>query len=479
MRRRRGDSEEEHEEPEAPADIGSMLLRMQSGAGNAAVARVLARVEDGEDAGAVLTGERPDAAAEHEELSERERQAVEDRATHSTLLHRLEIAKAHPFAQRIAGELTTYERRLRDAREYGWLGTDAGVLHTELDELESRLERAAREDEAQAALEKVDARRGPLSERAKKAILEHTALDKPGMLVYAPEDVAVLHELHGKLAELQQALRDNRTEVTAARSGLGLLSAPATAFALDAAARLGAGLDKLAIVLAEQEMKLSDVADRHARANAPDRERLNGLMAGLKPELARAAQRAMAGGGSRQEIDYMIKKAWLEQHEQTQRLAKDELWQLVTGFSPREGKVAYFDLPGRMAKFRIHLSLDYGVMRSVGVGDSEHAILDALMGGGAAVTLRSHATAEVLSRSDDRNPRYYHGAGRVTPKREFWETPQGKEVKRNWSANQTALIDAFDAKAWELVKTVHDVLVEREKLKAVVVKTGESLTWAD
>ena len=45
----------------------------------------------------------------------------------------------------------------------------------------------------------------------------------------------------------------------------------------------------------------------------------------------------MADGSSRQEIDYLIKKAWLEQHDQTQLLAKDEVWQLVAGFSPDEG----------------------------------------------------------------------------------------------------------------------------------------------
>ncbi len=98
----------------------------------------------------------------------------------------------------------------------------------------------------------------------------------------------------------------------------------------------------------------------------------------------------MAGGSSRQEIDYLIKRAWLEQHEQTQRLAKDELWQLVAGFSPDEGRVAYFDLPERMGEWRIHLSLDYGVMQAVDVECSESDIRDAIMGGGAAVV---HALA--------------------------------------------------------------------------------------
>ena len=121
----------------------------------------------------------------------------------------------------------------------------------------------------------------------------------------------------------------------------------------------------------------------------------------------------------------------------TQRLAKDEVWQLVAGFSPDEGRVAYFDLPERMGEWRIHLSLDYGVMKAIDVECSESDIRDAIMGGSAGVVMRSHATAEVLGRNDDRNPHYYYGTGKVTPKKDFWSTREGKAAKRNWSANQS------------------------------------------
>src|SRR5919198_1073913 len=89
---------------------------------------------------------------------------------------RLTAAKASPFASRIEAELASFERRLKDAREYGWLGTDAGVLSAELEELEQKLGRAEREQQASAALASVDARRTPLSERVKKAIMEGTAV---------------------------------------------------------------------------------------------------------------------------------------------------------------------------------------------------------------------------------------------------------------------------------------------------------------
>jgi hypothetical protein len=100
------------------------------------------------------------------------------------------------------------------------------------------------------------------------------------------------------------------------------------------------------------------------------------------------------------------------------------------------------------------------------------------MGASAGVVMRSHATAEVLGRNDDRNPRYYYGTSKVTPKKDFWGTREGKAAKRNWSSHQSELIDAFDTKADELVRLVAEVLEERKELKAVVVKVGESLQWA-
>jgi hypothetical protein len=132
-----------------------------------------------------------------------------------------------------------------------------------------------------------------------------------------------------------------------------------------------------------------------------------------------------------------------------------------------------------MGEWRIHLSLDYGVMRAVDVTCSESDVRDAIFGANAAVVLRSHATAEVLGRNDDRNPRFYYGTGKVTPKRDFWSTREGKAVKRNWSALQGELIDAFNDKADEFVAIVDDVLEQRKELKAVVVKVGESLQWAE
>src|SRR5215207_2392690 len=467
MRRRTGEVDEELEEeaegrPPAEGDLGAILMGVQDSAGNAALAGLMAQVESGAvPAESLLPGGAPD------KDSDRERRGIQERATHLALSQRLTKAKAHPHAPRIEGELTSFERRLRDAREYGWLGMDAAALGADMSELEDKLGRAEAEGEALTALAGVDFRRRPLSERLKKAIIERTAVAKPGMALYAPEDLEDLMELHEQFEELQERLIDNGLAVTTCRASLGNMSAATTEDA-----------EKAAVKLAEVELALSEITDRHARANAEDRERLTQLMEGLEPRLRREPRLALADGASRQEIDYLIKRAWLEQHELTQRLAKDEVWQIVAGISPDEGRVAYFDLPERMGDWRIHLSLDYGVMKAVDVDSSESDIRDAIMGASAGVVMRSHATAEVLGRNDDRNPRYYYGTSKVTPKKDFWGTREGKAAKRNWSSHQAELIDAFDTKADELVKLVAEVLEQRLELKAVVVKVGESLQWA-
>ena len=146
-------------------------------------------------------------------------------------------------------------------------------------------------------------------------------------------------------------------------------------------------------------------------------------------------------------------------------------------FKPTEGKVCYFDIRRRMGDWKVHFSLDYGVMRAVDVTCTDSDILDALMGASSPSFLRSHVTAEVLGRADDRNPRYYYKATGMTLKRDFQSTREGKAVERNKKAYEGKLREAFDEKAEELVKTIHDVLEDRKALKSVVEKVGESLRW--
>ena len=101
------------------------------------------------------------------------------------------------------------------------------------------------------------------------------------------------------------------------------------------------------------------------------------------------------------------------------------------------------------------------------------------MGASSPWFLRSHVTAEVLGRDDDRNPRFYYNAASMTLKRDFTDTREGKVVERDKKANEGILRDALNTKADDFVKVIHGVLEERKALKAVVVKVGESLQWAD
>src|SRR5918994_2507129 len=121
MRHRTGEAEDEQEqegEEVAPVDgdLGAILMGVQDSAGNAALAGLVAQVESGQVPPEALLegGGKPDKDAV------RERKGITDRATHMALTQRLAKALAHPRAGRIEGELTAFERRLRDAREYGW-----------------------------------------------------------------------------------------------------------------------------------------------------------------------------------------------------------------------------------------------------------------------------------------------------------------------------------------------------------------------
>ena len=469
MRRRKGENDEELEGeaddlvPGAGGDLGSILLGVQEGAGNHALASMIAQVETGEEpATALLPGRRENGDGGQADLAQR-----------------LAAARANPFAKRLESELEAFTRRLTDASASDFQGTDATVLDSELAEIEDKLGRAEREEQAAATLAAVDRHRAPLSERTKKAILERTALTKPGLMIYAPEDFEALMELHKQLIELEKELIDNNIAVTTVGGSLGGLSDVTTEYVRTAATKLRDDLDKAAVTLGDYELVLKEVSSRHASANAEDREKLNQLMAGLEPRLQREPTMALNEGASRQEIDYLLKTAWLEQHEATQKLSKDEMWQLVTGFSSEEGTTSYFDLPGRMDRWRMHMAVEFGVMQDVDVGCSDSDIRDALFGGQAAVDKRAHVTAEVLGREDARNPSFYYGTSRISPPKGFWGTNEGKVVKRNWSSNQSKMIDAFNDKAVDLVKTVHDVLEDRKSLKAIVVKVGESLKWAN
>ena len=112
----------------------------------------------------------------------------------------------------------------------------------------------------------------------------------------------------------------------------------------------------------------------------------------------------------------------------------------------------YFDLPQRMGNWRIHFSLDYGVMKAVDVAFTEPDVRDALLGASAAVVMRAHATAEVLGRSNDANPHYYYGNGPGHAAQRVLEHAEGQGGRAGTGPSYEAqLMAAFDGQADGLV----------------------------
>ena len=149
-------------------------------------------------------------------------------------------------------------------------------------------------------------------------MLERTAaIAKPGMALYAPEDLETLLELdeapHGAA---QDAYADNAIAVVTARGRRSARSArPRPAYAKSEAVKYAEDVEKAGLLLTEIEKEL-------ARHHGPPRPREHrGPRAAQQadggaraPPTAREPRLAMAGGSGKQEIDYLIKKAWLEQH---------------------------------------------------------------------------------------------------------------------------------------------------------------------
>ena len=371
MRTRTGDAEEDQEkegEELAPVngDLGAILMGVQDSAGNAALAGLVAQVES-------RRGRAGGAAARRQVRRGREggrarAQGHPERGTHLALTQRLTKAKAHARAPRIEGELTAFERRLRDAREYGWIGMDAAALGAEMDELEDKLARAEAEEEALAALASVDLRRKPLSERIKKAIMERTAIAKPGMALYAPEDLEDLGTIGEELTEVQKALTENTIAVVTSRQTLGALSAVATEFARTRRRQPRGGVEKSAV---EARRDRAQAQGDHRAPRA--RERRGPRQAHPADGRPRAAPAPGAAAGDGRRLEHQGDR--LPDQEGLARAARRRPsgWPRTRSGSsspasrPTRAASPTSSSTERMGEWRIHLSLDYGVMKAVDV----------------------------------------------------------------------------------------------------------------
>ncbi len=247
MKERTGELEEEQEQegeerPPAAGDLGAILMGVQDSAGNAALAGLVAQVESGQVPPEALLAGNGQAA---DKDAERERQGIKERATHMALSQRLTLAKgasagqADPWRAALLRAPPARRARVRLARHRR--GRPEGR------DVRARGQAPARRGRGGGARRArprstCAASRSPSA--PKKAILERTAIAKPGMALYALEDFEELQEIGEMLNEMQKALGENATAVVLSRQTLGNLSAVATSFARTAAANLLDQADK-------------------------------------------------------------------------------------------------------------------------------------------------------------------------------------------------------------------------------------------
>ena len=191
--------------PGAGGDLGSILLGVQEGAGNAR-----ARVDD--RAGRDRRGARHRAAP---------RRSARTAAVRRELGQRLARARANPFAKRLESELEAFTRRLTDARASGFRARTPTVLDSELAEIEDKLGRAEREEEAPRRSRPSTATAAPLSERTQEGDHRaHGARPSRAWRSTRPRTSSRSWSSTSSSIELQKQLIDNDIAVTtwAARS---------------------------------------------------------------------------------------------------------------------------------------------------------------------------------------------------------------------------------------------------------------------
>ena len=173
------------------------------------------------------------------------------------------------------------------------------------------------------------------------------------------------------------------------------------------------------------------------------------------------------------EAEYRVKKAWKDAHELRQTIMREDLWELLTGAKPDAGAAAhYISSPAGTAGGKpLHLSMDYRVMKTVKLTDTDATIRDSLVGATADAMTRWHATAEIFSKDNPNNVRYY-ADNEITPPRSFWSTAPGEDWDKNWPTYTGQLIAWFDARVADQVAKVRAEITKRAKEKSKVKELG-------
>ena len=405
-------------------------------------------------------------------------------AAHMLALGQLEarlgqlLAHGHAGTERFRAELASLRRAIADTRLYRNADAAAPGLLAELDDVGRRMGLEADVDLARGELGGAATSVNAVRDRATKIRERVKAARHPDLARFAPDESAALDAIEPDLASAELAAKTAAERVGTATKGLRA-DAPTITSARATAAEFRGGLPDAGELLSKVETKLAVVEGALKPMNATDRERIVVLKTGLPAQLLQKLQGEIVAAKCFLEAEYRVKQAWLDAHKARQTILREDLWELLTGSKPGAAAAAfYLSKPAGTAGGKpLHLSMDYGVMKTVKLSDSDATIRDALVGKTSPAMKRWHVTAEIFSKDNPNNVRYY-ADNPITPANSFWSTDAGKDWNDHWDAYTGQLRAWFDARVAEQVAKVREEITRRGKEKAKAKDVGGGrLEW--
>jgi hypothetical protein len=395
---------------------------------------------------------------------------------HTQALGRLEARLSPLFGHAVQGrftsELASLRRAVADTRLFRSAHEMEAGLLAEIDDLARRMGLEADADSARGELGGAAASVKAVRNRAVQIRGRVNALRFPELARFAPTESAALDSIEPDLAKAELAAKTATERVGTATTDLRADAATIKS-ARTTAAEFGTGLPDVGKLLGEIEAKLGLVAAALQPMTPTDREKIALLKQGLPAQLLQKLQGEIVAAKTFLEAEYRVQQAWLEAHKLRQTIMREDLWELLTGGKPGAAAAAhYLKTPaGKAGAKPLHLSMDYGVMKTVKLTDTDAVIRDALVGKTAHEMNRWHVTAEIFGKDNPLNVHYYADVA-IKPRTEFWATSAGQEWDANWATYTGDLRAWFDARVAEQVKKVRDEITKRAKEKSKVKDLG-------
>ena len=393
------------------------------------------------------------------------------------------LAHSHAGTTDFPKELKSLRRAIADTQLYRNADAMAPGLLAELDDVGRRMGLEADVDVARGELGGAATTVKAVRDRAAKIRERVKAVRYPELARFAPDESAALDSIEPDLAAAELAAKTAVERVGTATKGLRA-DAPTISSARATAAEFTGGLPDTGELLGKVEAKLAVVEGALKPMTATDRERIIVLKTGLPAQLLQKLQGEIVAAKSFLEAEYRVKQAWLDAHKARQTILREELWELLTGNKPGAAAAAfYLSKPAGTAGGKpLHLSMDYGVMKTVKLTDSDatirHSLEGTLPGKEAPAMKRWHVTAEIFSKDNPTNVRYYADNLPITPPNAFWDTTAGQVWNANWAAYTGQMIAWFDARVAEQVAKVRAEITRRTSEKPKVEDVGGGrLEW--